>query len=159
MSIHRNVFASDEVADLVFKVIGEIEPVGETHTDDERFCHLQNLLNVLDILIDEVVFVLPCEERYEYSMKRAGQEVRRWIEDKNRQFAYNLDEEEDQEGAQPEIIRCKDCKHRPVDGEDTQGFGVEFPDYICPCQCDDGFYNWRPNDEWYCANAERGTDG
>lgn len=56
---------------------------------------------------------------------------------------------------QPEIIRCKDCKHRPVDGEDTQGFGVEFPDYICPCQCDDGWYNWRPNDEWYCANAER----
>ena len=55
---------------------------------------------------------------------------------------------------QPEIIRCKDCKHRPVDGEDTQGFGVEFPDEICPCQCEDGWYNWRPNNEWYCANAE-----
>ncbi len=153
MSIHRNFFASEEVADLVFKVIGEIEPVGSTHIDDERFCNLQNLLNTLDILIDEVVFVLPCEERYEYSMKRAGQEVRRWIEDKHRQFASNLDID-----PAPEVVRCKDCKHRPVDGEDTHGFGVEFPDYMCPCQCDDGWYNWRPNDEWYCANAERGTD-
>ena len=61
--------------------------------------------------------------------------------------------------AQPDIIRCKDCKHRPFDGEDTQGFGVEFPDGKCPCQCDDGWYSWRPNNEWFCANAERRSDG
>lgn len=60
--------------------------------------------------------------------------------------------------AQPEIIQCKDCKHRPFDSEDTQGFGVEFPDEMCPCQCDDGWYNWRPNDDWFCANAERRDD-
>ena len=60
--------------------------------------------------------------------------------------------------AQPEIIRCKDCKHRPFDSEDTQGFGVEFPDEKCPCQCEDGWYNWRPNNEWFCGNAERRTD-
>ena len=61
--------------------------------------------------------------------------------------------------AQPEIIRCKDCKHRPFDGEDTQGFRVEFPDEKCPCQCDDCWYNWRPSDEWFCANGERIADG
>ena len=60
--------------------------------------------------------------------------------------------------AQPEIIRCKDCKHQPFDSEDMRGFGVEFPDEMCPCQCDDGWYNWRPDNEWYCANAERRTD-
>lgn len=60
--------------------------------------------------------------------------------------------------AQPESIRCKECKHRPFDSEDTQGFGVEFPDEKCPCQCDDGWYNWRPNNEWFCANAERRED-
>lgn len=58
--------------------------------------------------------------------------------------------------AQPEIIRCKDCIHRPFDSEDTQGF--EFPDEKCPCQCEDFWYSWRPNDEWFCANAERRTD-
>ena len=61
--------------------------------------------------------------------------------------------------AQSEIVRCKDCKHRPVDGEDMQGFDVEFPDWTCPCRCDDGWYNWRPNDEWFCGAAERRTDG
>lgn len=55
-----------------------------------------------------------------------------------------------------ELIRCKDCKHRPViNGEYENGFSLEFPTYRCPCQCDDGWYNWMPDDEWYCANAER----
>lgn len=96
-NMNRNVFSSDEVADIVFKIVGEIEPVGETHTDDARFTHLQTLLNTLDILIDEVTFVLPCENRHEYSMQRAGQEVRNWIKDKRQQFAYNLGEGEDHE--------------------------------------------------------------
>ena len=79
------------------KIVGEIEPVGETNTDNARFSNLQTLLNTLDILIDEVTFVLPCENRYEYSMQRAGQEVRHWIEDKRQQFAYNLREGEQDE--------------------------------------------------------------
>lgn len=97
MSMYRKVFSSDEVADIVFKIVGEIEPVGETHTDDARFNHLQTLLNTLDILIDEVTFVLPCENRYEYSMQRAGQEVRHWIKDKHQQFGYNLGDVEEHE--------------------------------------------------------------
>lgn len=56
----------------------------------------------------------------------------------------------------PELIRCKDCKHRPtIDGEYEDGFDINFPDMICPCQCEDGWYNWMPKDDWYCANAER----
>lgn len=55
-----------------------------------------------------------------------------------------------------ELIRCKDCKHRPtIDGEYENGFSLEFPTSRCPCQCDDGWYNWMPKDDWYCANAER----
>ena len=57
--------------------------------------------------------------------------------------------------AQPEIIMCKDCKHRPT-GETRDD--LEFPDDICPCQCEDYWYNWKPADEWYCANGERRTD-
>lgn len=54
------------------------------------------------------------------------------------------------------LVRCKDCEHRPRrTDEDTQGFSLVFPDYECPCQCDDGFYNWYPDDDWFCANAER----
>ena len=66
--------------------------------------------------------------------------------------------------AQPEIIRCKDCKHKPhpsdkydYDNGDC-GFEIIFPDYRCPCRCDDEYYNRIPDDDWYCGNAERKTD-
>ena len=54
------------------------------------------------------------------------------------------------------VVRCKDCKHRPkrTDDEGT-GFDFEFPDEMCPCQCEDGWYNWMPDDNWFCGNGER----
>ena len=59
-----------------------------------------------------------------------------------------------------EVVRCKDCKYRPksIDGA-TQGFDVWFAyDSKCPCECDDGWYNWYPKDDWFCANGERRAD-
>ena len=64
--------------------------------------------------------------------------------------------------AQPELIRCKDCKHRPTATRADEGiywgFSIEFPDERCPCQCEDGWYNHYPKDDFYCANAERRAD-
>ena len=67
--------------------------------------------------------------------------------------------------AEPEIIYCKDCKHKPhtsdkydYDNGDC-GFEIIFPDYRCPCRCEDEYYNHIPDDDWYCANGERRTDG
>ena len=61
--------------------------------------------------------------------------------------------------AQPEIIHCKDCKHRPkatrADEKVFYGFSVKFPDEKCPCYCEDGWYGWYPEDDFYCGNAER----
>lgn len=55
-----------------------------------------------------------------------------------------------------EIVRCKDCKHRPIMPDDhTDGFDLKFPDAKCPCQCDDGWYSWYPQDDWFCANGLR----
>lgn len=55
------------------------------------------------------------------------------------------------------VIRCKDCKHRPWKVYDDKGkfLGVDAPDEMCPCQCEDNFYNYVPDDDWYCANGER----
>lgn len=54
------------------------------------------------------------------------------------------------------VVRCKDCKHRPtIDGEHKNGFDIIFPDMRCPCQCEDGWYNWMPEDDWFCGNGER----
>lgn len=61
-----------------------------------------------------------------------------------------------------ELVRCKDCKHRPtitINGEyENNGFDLEFPDYKCPCQCEDGYYSWMPKDDWFCGNGERKKD-
>lgn len=57
--------------------------------------------------------------------------------------------------AREEIVRCKDCKHRPTmpeDGREVQD--LEFPDDVCPLQCGDAWYNREPDDDWYCANGE-----
>ena len=48
--------------------------------------------------------------------------------------------------AQPEIIRCRECKHCYVDGENVR-FNV--------CSLN---HNRVQSDDWYCADAERRTD-
>ena len=63
-----------------------------------------------------------------------------------------------------EIVRCKDCKHRPVvvDKEHPYGFGVdppkiedsEFDDWDCPYLCSDPYYNIMPKDDWFCHRGE-----
>ena len=46
--------------------------------------------------------------------------------------------------AQPEIVRCKDCKHHHYEGD------------IPYCDRIDYGYGWKDND--YCSRAERRTD-
>ena len=58
---------------------------------------------------------------------------------------------------QPEIIHCQECKHKP--SGDEVNHDITFPDWRCPCQCEDYWYSWIPNDNWYCGNAERREDG
>jgi hypothetical protein len=54
------------------------------------------------------------------------------------------------------VTRCKDCKHRPYGKGEYDD--LLFPDDICPCQCDDFWYSWIPDDDWFCKNGERGEE-
>ena len=61
---------------------------------------------------------------------------------------------------QEEIVRCKDCKHRPKEPNwetYVDGFDIEFSEGSkCPCQClGDEYYSWYPEDDWFCACGER----
>ena len=65
---------------------------------------------------------------------------------------------------QPEIVRCKDCKHRPKEPNFKtyeNGFDIEFPEGSkCPCKCSgDEYYSWYPEDDWFCASGERKEGG
>lgn len=54
---------------------------------------------------------------------------------------------------QTELIRCRECKHRPHEDKD----GYIMPpddDYTCPYVCDDDWYSRIPSDEQYCDRAE-----
>ena len=55
-----------------------------------------------------------------------------------------------------EIIRCKDCIHRPVGDPDEHDVEPSIEnDYKCPCLCEgDNWYSWIPADDWFCANGE-----
>ena len=60
-----------------------------------------------------------------------------------------------------EIVRCKDCKHRPeVKERKIYGRVEKYPvfpeDSICPaCNTSDSYYSWIPDDDWFCADGER----
>ena len=62
-----------------------------------------------------------------------------------------------------DIVRCKECKHRPVkedaNGEDY-GFNIIAPERssICPCIVDDGWYSWMPKDNFFCGYGERESE-
>ena len=57
-----------------------------------------------------------------------------------------------------EVVRCKDCKHRPYSTEPgkTYGLTIEAPTGMCPCYNeDDGWYSWIPDNEFFCFYGER----
>ena len=60
--------------------------------------------------------------------------------------------------AQPEIIRCKDCKHKPTGSGVNHDINFPKQDYRCPCRCEAYWYSWMPDDDWFCANGERRED-
>ena len=55
-----------------------------------------------------------------------------------------------------EIVRCKYCKHKPKESPGSKcANSLEFPDDVCPFQCDDPWYSMKPEDYFFCAKGER----
>lgn len=58
---------------IVTRLVGPIDPVGESHTDDKRFDNLKTLTDLIDRLLGDIERVSSNKSRHEYSMKRAGE--------------------------------------------------------------------------------------
>ena len=62
--------------------------------------------------------------------------------------------------AQPEIVRCKDCKHQIKEWRDDKRFKDKgYWVYGCKVMSDlCGHWNWFGQDDEFCSEAERRTD-
>lgn len=58
--------------ETVMKLIGPVQPVGETNEDARRLENLKNLIALVDTLLGDIDRVIPCKRRVEHSMKIAG---------------------------------------------------------------------------------------
>ena len=65
-----------------------------------------------------------------------------------------------------EVVRCKDCKHRPHIEKAITRYRQEIEvcapmvdgreDYSCMClNPDNSYFSWMPDDDWFCADGER----
>ena len=58
--------------DVVMKLVGKVNPVGESHTDTERF---ENLVNLCELTVDLLVTlrtVAKMKNQHQHSIKYAG---------------------------------------------------------------------------------------
>ena len=136
-------FTDKQIADIVMTLIGEVQPVGETYIDDKRCNSLMRLLNTTDLLLDEIYKVVPFVDASEYSVQTIRVQAVAWLAEKQ-DWINDLYEVQEwkkringENSTQPEIIRCKDCKHY-----DTSG-----------CMGRDAFYSLKDDD--FCSWGER----
>jgi hypothetical protein len=61
------------IVEIIDKLVGKVEPVGETHVDNKRFENLQKLCGILDHYSVVVSDVSNLKNRQEYSIKRSGE--------------------------------------------------------------------------------------
>jgi sugar-specific transcriptional regulator TrmB len=67
--------------EIVFDLIGQIEPVGESDIDQRRFKSLRDLTELVEELLSEISQVAVNKDRQEHSMKIAGEIASHFLRD------------------------------------------------------------------------------
>ena len=62
-----------EIIDVVRKLVGPIEPIGDIHVDVYTFENLKTMSELVNELLIDIDKVIPNKQRDEGSMKRAGE--------------------------------------------------------------------------------------
>ncbi len=77
----RNI-SDRQIADIVIRIIGEIEPIGDANEDKKRFMSLLKLENTVDLLLEEIYHMLPYKDEFTASMWEIGNESWTWLDEK-----------------------------------------------------------------------------
>ena len=70
------------IYDIVYKLVGSIQPVGETHIDDTRYENLKIMVDLVGALltdIDDIVYLN--KDKQEFSMKRTVEFVSKFYDE------------------------------------------------------------------------------
>lgn len=65
--------------DVVKKLIGNIQPIGETNEDGRRLENLDEAFDVVENLVDNLKDVSSNADRVEHSMKEAGEKAENFL--------------------------------------------------------------------------------
>lgn len=63
---------SKTMYEVVTKLVGPTLPVGETHTDEQRFENLKVLTQLVESLIKDISLVAQLRGQYQHSISKAG---------------------------------------------------------------------------------------
>lgn len=70
-----------DIYEIVKKLVGKIDPVGESNTDEDRFENLKVMTALVDSLLTDIDYVITLNaNRTEYSRKRAGEFARKFFD-------------------------------------------------------------------------------
>ena len=75
-----------EIVDVVRKLIGPIEPVGETYSDEERLENIKTMTALVDELLHDLNEVAGYRVCHEYSKKKAGEYARSFLQNIRRDY-------------------------------------------------------------------------
>ena len=70
-----------ELIDVVRRLVGPIDPVGDQGIDNKRFENLKAMTKLVDRLVGDIDCVAENKLRYEFSMKRAGEFADKFLDD------------------------------------------------------------------------------
>jgi hypothetical protein len=68
-----------EIYDVVMKLVGPVDPVGETNEDARRLENLKELTGLADNLLYRISQVAPAARREEASMKALGMHAKNFL--------------------------------------------------------------------------------
>lgn len=68
-------FDAEQIAEVVFALVGDIEAHGETHIDKENRDNQKILTDVVDTLVWSLIQNTKYAKRHEYSMKVIGEDA------------------------------------------------------------------------------------
>lgn len=69
---------AEQIYEVVMKLVGSVDPVGDSVIDSQRYGNLLLLEDVTNNLIDHILDLIPNKDSYEGSVHDVGEEAQKW---------------------------------------------------------------------------------